>query len=967
MINYVKAGECIVEKIVDELSIVKDISKACVILPTRRLSNYVCLRLTEKQKQGASWYPNFYSIEEFVSQYAQSKTVVIDEMSSEMVLGGIILDGVWKYLRPGLESELLVFFNSAIESESDVFAEITKVLNEDVYRSVKGAERLLEMTLEISKCLTLFEATLKDAGMVLPVRQLKNAVQDFKGIDLVGKEIIVAGFTTIRPVLLPALKKLVGVSKLIFNEPFDLISSVSPLLEMISSLGGKVIPKALEIRSDIELFECRDITAEIELLINWLKELLQAGVKPSSIGVLIADEESYGPLLQKALKHENIKANISLPINVGRTPLGEVFKSVASLIPHEASVLHIAILAMHPLLAAKKLDQGLMPGAEILEKSRHSVEPVPSDDSETLQASENLPSNQPHDQTKKKGKNKIKEIASFAEQEFDERHRISSYLAGEIDFHVRPQYAVSQHFWENKLKQLCQTFGLHLPPQPLTQWHDFMADLLDQLEPEELENEQDKKASMREARKSILHAISKASRMIFVNFSPGEFWDLISNKVLLSEIRTVGYPLEGVQVLSIKEARHVPFDYIFIPGMLEGIFPAKLPRDTLIEDWLKRKAKIQSWSYVEAMEDTTFGLMLQRTPSLSLSWPREVEGRESVRSRFVERLKALGNPFHVYRGARFKLFGEAEVIPEAVVMEASNELTSSPLNPSRIESLLACPWQFYLSSNGVRYWDLLENEEDYISEGNWIHKVVESFLNAKSSQLDFAETETEQQILKSIIELADEKRKFFEVSQSFYLHMKLKGWPLLAKHFKAMFKGWKGGQRELKLADDAKIEVGDHSLKVRGKIDSIEKFSWGNVIIDFKRSSMPTVAEVSKGIKPQIAIYAAVLGMDQAALVYWSLKLSNPLVVAANITMDSSWISETSMRKLSSPKDAYDKFKEHLLWRLSQPKVYPDVGKICKDCKFMSSCRKTDPRLSTQLESMAEWEKRLDDLKSRRS
>ena len=82
--------------------------------------------------------------------------------------------------------------------------------------------------------------------------------------------------------------------------------------------------------------------------------------------------------------------------------------------------------------------------------------------------------------------------------------------------------------------------------------------------------------------------------------------------MLKQDCRFIGYPLKGIQVISLPEARYVPFQAIVILGCVEGVFPKSLPQDVLVDDWIKRKLGLRGWSYIESLEDTTFQLLVDR-------------------------------------------------------------------------------------------------------------------------------------------------------------------------------------------------------------------------------------------------------------------------------------------------------------------------------------------------------------------
>ena len=125
-----------------------------------------------------------------------------------------------------------------------------------------------------------------------------------------------------------------------------------------------------------------------------------------------------------------------------------------------------------------------------------------------------------------------------------------------------------------------------------------------------------------------------------INLSLAEFCQLLKTKLLSREVRTVGYPLKGVQILSLIEARYVPFEVLIVCGCREGLFPRALPADFLVDDWLKRQIGLPGWGYIESLEETTFRLLSQRSKRMELLYAKSDSGEETVRSRFLEHLLA---------------------------------------------------------------------------------------------------------------------------------------------------------------------------------------------------------------------------------------------------------------------------------------------------------------------------------------
>ena len=126
---------------------------------------------------------------------------------------------------------------------------------------------------------------------------------------------------------------------------------------------------------------------------------------------------------------------------------------------------------------------------------------------------------------------------------------------------------------------------------------------------------------------------------INIKLNSTEIYNYILKKIMNLECRSIGYPLKGLQVIALTEARYVPFDAIILLGCVESVFPKSLPQDVLVDDWLKRKLGLRGWQYIESLEDTTFKLLIERVPYIEIFYPKRLEDKPTVPSRFIERLK----------------------------------------------------------------------------------------------------------------------------------------------------------------------------------------------------------------------------------------------------------------------------------------------------------------------------------------
>ena len=127
-----------------------------------------------------------------------------------------------------------------------------------------------------------------------------------------------------------------------------------------------------------------------------------------------------------------------------------------------------------------------------------------------------------------------------------------------------------------------------------------------------------------------------------IAFNPNEVLPLLRDKLMSLDVRDVGDQLKGVQILSIEEARYVPFQTVFILGCAEGLFPKALPKDNLLDNLLKTRLGLPGWEYMEAIEESTFQLLQARLPSLQTSYPIDLSSEPGVRSHYIERELIFG-------------------------------------------------------------------------------------------------------------------------------------------------------------------------------------------------------------------------------------------------------------------------------------------------------------------------------------
>ena len=219
----------------------------------------------------------------------------------------------------------------------------------------------------------------------------------------------------------------------------------------------------------------------------------------------------------------------------------------------------------------------------------------------------------------------------------------------------------------------------------------------------------------------------------------------------------------GLQVLSVSEARYVPFRLVIILGCTEGRFPQGLPKDHLLDNSLKSRIGLPGWQLLEAIEDTTFHLLAARLPVIEMFYPQREGNTLTVRSRFIERLLAENSSKlieHFHEDALTAAF-QVNYSTEPSNLQSS---VDSPAKKSRLaplgnlgssffktygplrqtmsatalETLIGCPYRFLLAELGVG--DVtLSKEHDPRQEGAYLHRVLEAFFTGRAAGQYLAE------------------------------------------------------------------------------------------------------------------------------------------------------------------------------------------------------------------------------------
>ncbi len=943
---------CLVAEIISHFSAIESFEwpRWGLVLPTQRLATMVMVGLSQKKR--AFNPPRFFNLESLIDAACEGAgehtipaltTPLMPPLAQECLLAGLIAAQApsFKFLRLGHEHEVLQLFNEITlwDRGQEGWAALKEAVSQNTFLS-EGA--LDTLTLRCQELETLFLAYEKalDTSPSLPaaVRLAQRSrwlceqlathglplSKNLRG-DLPGK-LLFGGFTSLNPLLTRVLNQFVHsslwgpVCMVMVSEPPPSPSSQNPLQKLLDGIGfispgsrplpewSPPSPGTAETRP-FRVLVAPDPMAEVRGVLAEAHQAIRDGLDPSAVAILVTDDQMYGKYLKLLMPGFSGPFNVALQTSLETTLLGRWLQSILDWLRFGAG----------PGDLTKALGYLTHPLVERASQSGTRDQLLSSMDHYSL-SSEDSP-----------------QWCGFVEDHRASRihaqwsplirttaRRFGPWLAG----HHRKPFRL----WAEEFRSLVA----HDLPLDLSQLPEnfFEFDKLHLDGPTKVMFQEDIGIRMASYQTivdflSTLESLPTLGPEAIADFpvSRQEFLTVVQRLFRGIKVHSTGDPLYGIQVLSLAEARYIPFDLVFILGATEGQFPRALPVDHVLDNTLKTKLGLPGWQLLEAIEDTTFYLLRSRIPRLVLSYPDQ--GGTAVRSRFIEMALVLGE-------ATLERLGEpslntsvldfdgkpAALTPPPklssreigwITVGADDPLLKPPLSSLKTQSatslanLFQCPYRFFLDRCGINPLSV-SHDRRTLREGKALHRVLEVFFQDPPPGPGITPlpvsppAEPWPEFFTNRFQLVADHVLSEEVKGSpLFLHMQLKGWSDLGT-FLAGLSGWTQGAHDkagsqgtlskawiylrqsqqerafktvlsLKQIDQNQPGPVDQ-IELSGRIDSIFTTPWGQVILDYKRKGLPSKSQAVLGDAPQLLVYALASqspGPSQTLVGYYSL------------------------------------------------------------------------------------------------
>lgn len=899
-----------------------DFSSELIILPTQRLATKLISLLA--LELDAIIPPQIETFESFARDAVAVSCQTLSDSAIELLILENLKTHKYHFLRPGHQRELRLIYGEMIEQEifPEAFASGRNYLMATVYHSDKHINTLSARLSEIESCLASIHEYLGSQNLccrqaeVIEVSQKKldNLDSDIRSY----KRIIVAGQTSLSPSWQKLLQKLVEFSQvyLVLSDLRDLPNT--PLAGLIEKLQ---LPRDSTWISTKKDFKQQDTTTfkvasplhEVSLAIKIADKYKKAGVPASSIGIILAQEQVYAPIFQTYANKFFMQDNLAMTRPLAMSKIGMWLGKFLDHICDRESLTIFFDWLTDPITA------------RYLERN-YELHPYDLTEHAVLNKSESVSHLLRKESSQNKDQNWTEALAELTGLVGEERRHLTEWL----DF----------------LKATFVRFALE------NAFEDQYAD------------------SQKTSIDQFLTDMTALSGLQKDLYSIKEFSDIVREQLLAKDLRVIGEPLAGLQVLGLSESRYYPFEVIILLGCNEGYFPKALPKDELIDDHLKQQMGFPGWHRLEAMEDQTFRLFAERTPKLFLVRSTQVAGRETIASRFLESFNSQKNTHHSNVANDLNLFCSDD-ISKLENIGLTDGLRSpvresywQKISASKLEKLIRCPLRFYLSRHKIEPFHYIESD-DPRELGNWQHKVLESLFELEPPFFH-SDDQAKSWLVANLGQLTLKHGPLDVTRKAVYFHLILFSWPAFADHLVTIFSGrwhfFKQSHQELDLrckpseSECSLLKIRDQPRQTIGKVDSVILLDDLTIVTDYKSSKIPDKNLSTRGIIPQLMFYANVLKSqkkfnDKIIVGYWNIKGGRWECHGISEKARAQAIAMGLATKKSPDLD--EAVTTHLqLWRwreediLGKNQYYADPSfeeEYCKYCDYTEVCRLNDP------------------------
>lgn len=797
-VEIIKEGELLFPSIYSFLNAKGvDFSKNLVVFSGKRPAFFLIQYMKEKLKKSFI-SPYILSIDEFIDYCCQKELKLshkkIDALSACSIIRELIA-------KEGIYPDVVDNLNKFLPLGIKLFT-----VFEELYIENITAERLKQEDYEINAPITLdrlyrlshiynaFYERVEKAGFTTRAMEYKKIAND--GIFLKEFEkIIFAGFFALTSSERKIFKNLVQDDRVIFIFQSEAARNYA--------FDGKYAPFPIDVEK-ITLFECPDGHSQVFKLSQLIKQEEQNKKKGERVLIVVPSNDLLIPLIN-SLQLKQEEYNISMGYPLTKTPLftfiKHLFDVLTSKRENRVYLPDYLKFMLHPYTKNIMLDGN----AEVTRILLHTIEDELNLERYksfmTLEEIENLTERESFLKVKglEKDQEKLKKHLQFIHnatlREFETIENIKSFA--------------------KKLKKLINFVYEKSTAKRHVLFFPYCERMLEAFT--ELEN-------------SLI-----ASDYFKDN---GDYFDFFTKFLSLYYVPFKGTPIKDIQLLGFLETRNLVFENVYILDMNEGVIPDTKREDSLLPYDVRMRLGIPTHKEREMIYDYHLRNLIAGAKKVIIFY--QGKGNKE-KSRFVERIiwekqkkvKMLDNTYFSPLSYRFTLkpFKPVSVEKDDKIIDILKNFTFSATS---LDVYYQCPLNFYYK------YILLPQKEETLSEeleskdiGNIVHTILKDYYEDK--------------------EISYNERKFNKIVDAVFncnFGTLQKGGVLITKYqikkrLSDLIKNYR------KITSCEKIEIidlerelygevilnGGQRIKIKGRIDRIEKRDGEVYIVDYKTSA----------------------------------------------------------------------------------------------------------------------------------
>jgi RecB family exonuclease len=414
-----------------------------------------------------------------------------------------------------------------------------------------------------------------------------------------------------------------------------------------------------------------------------------------------------------------------------------------------------------------------------------------------------------------------------------------------------------------------------------------------------------------------------------------EFWETAGAIPRLTSLSIPDGRRNVVHVMSVFEARQWDPPVMFIPNLVEKVFPRYHPQDPFLPDAAIRQLqdagiRLRTSGDRDAEEQCVFDAIARRPGrEICLSYPRlNARGDENLRSSLAKRLHAEESQPLASRPAPIA----PEIRPRPPLPIRSNDLLikigerNTHFSPSSLESYASCPFQFF-AGRTLKLQSLPDTPEerlDFLLQGNIVHDVLKQWTPVRGPVKPYFDA-----VFDAV---CGEKN----IQPSYRTEVLRQNMLANLENFCAKFEVY--GETVGLLEQDFDFPILP-DVPLRGRIDRVDRTAAsGAIVVDYKYSGN-LKQHVEDGNKLQGVLYTLAarkeLGMAPQAMIFVSVKKELKPVGWGEVP--GYELQPLTEEWLESGLETVARLVEEIRGGTVEPR--PSDAKQCEHCDFRDTCR----------------------------